>query len=278
MKSQRDHTVTSPTVRIMTYNVHRCVGLDGKLNLKRTAEVIAACDPDIVALQELDVLRKRTGDVDQAHLLAEILGMTFHFHPALTVEEEKYGDAILTNLPERLVKAGPLPGSRALEPRGALWIAVDISGIELQVINTHLGLSPHERLMQVRSLIGDDWLGHEDCHDPVLLVGDFNAVRLSRAYRVITSRLRDCQTVTTDRPKRTYPSRMPLLRIDHVFCSDRIEVLGARTASSSVARAASDHLPLLVDFRLVSAPLKESPNLLRRQGLHASAAPSGSPK
>src|SRR5271167_1692127 len=122
--------------RILTYNVHRCVGTDRRLDVGRVAEVIAAQSPDIVALQEVDVGRARTGGVDQAHRLAQRLGMAFHFNAALTVETERFGDAILTALPQRLVKAGPLPGHPlvpALEPRGALWVAVTIGGVELQV-------------------------------------------------------------------------------------------------------------------------------------------------
>ena len=130
--------------RILTYNVHRCLGTDRRLDVGRIADVIAARQPDIVALQEVDVGRARSGGVDQAHAIAERLGMAFRFHAALTVEEERYGSAILTALPERLIKAGPLPGYPrlpGLEPRGALWVAVDVDGVELQVINTHLGLS-----------------------------------------------------------------------------------------------------------------------------------------
>ena len=110
--------------RIVSYNVHRCLGVDGKLSPKRIADVIAACEPDIVALQELDVGRARTGAIDQAHSIAEALGMQMHFHPALRVMEEQYGDAILTARPSRIIKAGPLPGLAGwlhMEPRGALW-------------------------------------------------------------------------------------------------------------------------------------------------------------
>src|SRR5580692_10055815 len=130
-------------VRILTYNVHRCVGADRVLDVARVADVLAAQAPDIVALQEVDVGRARTGGVDQAHQLARRLGMAFHFNAALKVEEELYGDAILTALPERLVKAGPLPGYprlRRLEPRGALWVEVEVGAVRLQVITTHLGL------------------------------------------------------------------------------------------------------------------------------------------
>src|SRR5580692_3444396 len=124
-------------VRILTYNVHRCVGADRRLDVGRVAEAIAAEAPDIVALQELDVGRARTGGVDQAHELARRLGMAFHFNAALKVEEERYGDAILTALPERLIKAGPIPGHprfARLEPRGALWLSIEVGGAALQVI------------------------------------------------------------------------------------------------------------------------------------------------
>ena len=119
-------------LRLMTYNVHRCVGVDRDLNVERVAAVIADARPDIVALQELDVGRMRTRGVDQAHALAELLGMRSRFHPAMHVEEEQYGDAILTALPERLVRAGPLPGyprMRALEPRGTRprWVLITCS-------------------------------------------------------------------------------------------------------------------------------------------------------
>ena len=110
------------TLRLMTYNVHGCVGRDGRLSPQRVAEVIAGAGPDVVALQELDVGRRRSGSRNQAREVADALGMAFHFHPALRVEEENYGDAILSRLPMRLVRAGALPaGPRGgAEPRGAL--------------------------------------------------------------------------------------------------------------------------------------------------------------
>ena len=101
-------------LRLLTYNVRSCRGTDGRLSPERIAEVIAGARPDVVALQELDVGRTRTNGLDQAHAVARELGMRFHFHPALHVEEERYGDALLSALPMRLVKAGPLPGL----PRG----------------------------------------------------------------------------------------------------------------------------------------------------------------
>ena len=137
--------------RLLTYNVHRCLGVDRRLDVDRIAAVIAEFEPDVVCLQELDVGRARTGGVDQAEAIAGKLAMTSRFHPAMQVEAELYGDAILTPHPERLMRVGALPtlrGIRGLEPRGALWSRIEIKGVALNVINTHLGLVPREQRLQ----------------------------------------------------------------------------------------------------------------------------------
>jgi endonuclease/exonuclease/phosphatase family metal-dependent hydrolase len=241
-------------LRIVSYNVHRCLGVDGSISPRRIADVIAPCEPDIVALQELDVGRARTGGIDQAHAIAEALGMQMHFHPALRVMEEQYGDAILTARPSRIVKAGPLPGLAGwlhMEPRGALWAAVHVQGAELQIINTHLGLRGPERLVQIHALLGPEWLGQAANRGPVIIAGDMNAVPRSRVYQRLAARLCDAQRAPpVRRPQQTFPARLPMLRIDHVFVSPSIEVLRASTLRGPIARFASDHLPLMVEFQI----------------------------
>ncbi|HEX5377680.1 MAG TPA: endonuclease/exonuclease/phosphatase family protein [Phenylobacterium sp.] len=238
--------------RILTYNVHRCVGADRRLDVGRVADVIAGLEPDIVALQELDVGRARTGGVDQAHEIARRLDMAFHFHAALKVEEELYGDAILTPHPERMVQVGPLPGYPRiprLEPRGALWIAIEIEGQQVQVFNTHLGLVPREQQIQASFLAGPAWLGHPERQGPTILLGDFNATASSVVYRTLETDLVAARALApVRRPTATFPARLPVLRIDHVFVSPEIEVLDVSVPFSPLARAASDHLPLVMDF------------------------------
>jgi endonuclease/exonuclease/phosphatase family metal-dependent hydrolase len=238
------------TLRLMTYNVHRCVGVDKKLDIARVAAVIAAMKPDVVALQELDVGRLRTGGVDQAHALAEKLGMRRHFNAAMHVEEEQYGDAILTALPETLVKAGPLFHYHRVpknEPRGAVWITVEKDGVEVQVINTHLGLLPQEQRKQAAALIGD-WMTHPKWKSPGVLLGDFNATPYSAAYRMLAAVMRDAQLGRADPPTSTFPSGFPFLRIDHVFLEGEMTVTSVESPYDPRARKASDHLPLLVEL------------------------------
>ncbi len=240
--------------RLMTYNVHRCVGVDRKLDVSRIAAVIAEHEPDIVCLQELDVGRARTGFVDQAREIADQLAMSYHFHPAMRVEAELYGDAILTHLPEKLIRSGPLPtvrGVPGLEPRGALWVAIEIDGAVLNVFNTHLGLVPREQRLQAAALIGDQWLGSPDCVGPTLLTGDFNATSLTRPYQTLTRKLADCQRTLGLKPSvKTFPSSFPAIRIDHCFTSPEVVVTAVKAPFSPLARMASDHLPLIVDFEI----------------------------
>jgi endonuclease/exonuclease/phosphatase family metal-dependent hydrolase len=243
--------------RILTYNVHRCVGVDRRLDVDRVVEVIAALQPDIVALQELDVGRMRTGGVDQAHEIAQQLDMKCHFHAALKVEEELYGDAILTAYPERLVKVGPLPGHPRipqLEPRGALWICVEIHGRPVQVINTHLGLVPREQQIQAAFLAGPSWLRHPAFSGPRILLGDFNATGASMVYRTFAAKLQPARRLAPRAtPTSTFPSTLPVLRIDHLFVSPEIVVRDVFAPFDPLTRAASDHLPLVMDFELADA-------------------------
>lgn len=255
--------------RVLTYNVHRCVGVDGLLSPQRISRVIASCQPDIVALQELDVRRSRTGGIDQAQWIGRQLGMDVHFHPAMGTTNELYGDAILTALPSRLIKADvlpKLPSRRRLEPRGALWVSIALDHVEVQLLNTHLGLNCRERLVHVETLLGPEWLGNNPYHEPVIVLGDFNALPGSRVYTRLASRLRDAQRLSpSDWPRATFPSRLPLLRIDHVFVSRFVEVLAVRTLLQSAARIASDHLPLCIDFRVVSSA-DQAPHRARESG------------
>ena len=205
--------------------------------------------PDIIALQELDVGRARTGGLDQAHELARRLGMKFHFNAAMTFENEAYGDAILTHLPERLVRSGPLPGYprlKGLEPRGALWVAVQVGGHEVQVITTHLGLVPQEQRRQVAALAGINWLGAPDRTNPTIFLGDLNAHRRSAVCRALLHGLRDTRDGVGGLP--TFPSTLPIVGIDHVFVSDEIKVRSLTTPTDRQSRQASDHLPLVLDF------------------------------
>lgn len=242
-----------PRLRIMTFNVHSCVGTDGKLDPARIADVIAACEPDIVGLQELDLGRARTRTIDQAAVIASLLNMKALFHPAMHKAEEKYGDAILTALPTETKKTGALPSIG--EPRGAAWVEIQWNGMALQVFNTHLGLRRRERMTQITTLLGSGWLNHPDCAGhPRILMGDLNAVPASGVYRRITRNMHDIWKSAGKTPQATFPSRYPFFRLDHIFLSDELRAVNAHVRSTPFSRSASDHLPLIGDVEAVSLP------------------------
>lgn len=251
----------SRQIRIMTYNIHSCIGMDGTASTQRIAEVIFRSGVDIVALQEVDTGLARTGLADQAREITGILNMHYHFHPSLFLEEGAYGNAILSVFPLRLVRGGALPtpsGPRRLEKRGVLWVEAAVPAGTVQLITTHFGLVRQERHLQVAALLGAEWLGNPECRPPVIICGDFNALPLSRVYRRIAGRFHDVQrSLAGWRPKNTWPSRYPLMRIDHMFITPDISVEGITVPLDELSRMASDHLPLTATVRLSGTGDKE---------------------
>ena len=251
-------------LRVLTYNIHSCIGMDGLVSTARIARVIAQYRPDVVALQELDVERAKTDHVDQAQMIADELSMDIHFHPVKHLEQGRFGNAILTDLPMRRIKAEELsiPDqnrkglSRRLpfnEPRGALWVEIDFNGQKVNMITTHLGLTPRERREQVDTLLSENWLNSPDCQGPTILCGDFNATPRQQAIRRLTSHLSSAQTdLYGRRVKQTFSGRYPTLCLDHVLSDSSITAMAVIVANDSLAKVASDHLPLIVDLEIMS--------------------------
>jgi endonuclease/exonuclease/phosphatase family metal-dependent hydrolase len=242
-------------LRIMSYNVHGCVGMDGQMSTERIARVIARHNPDVICLQELDALRKRSKGIDQAHKIAQYLEMKYHFHPVFCHEEEQYGNAILSRYPLTLIKMGALPQlktSETYEPRGAMLVSLDFQGIKLNLINTHLSIWPHERILQLKALLSPEWLGKHDV--PTVLCGDFNAMPGSKAYKKVCEKFKDSQRLLPNhRPYRTWFGRYPLSQIDHIFVTPQFKVNAAYVPHTSLDKVASDHLPLMVDLSFISS-------------------------
>ncbi len=240
-------------VRLLTYNVHHCRGQDGKVSPERIADVIAAAGPQIAVLQEVDVGRRRSGIRDQAQIIADRLNMQPHFHAAIEVGEERYGNAILSTFPFRIVHAGRLPSVPWIpysEPRSALWATVTIEDAELQLFSTHLGLTPVEQRFQIDALLGHEWLKSHQKSGPQLLAGDFNAGPGSLTYRRLTHALRDARVLSLSPATPTFPAIWPRLTIDHIFVNSAVDVSHVETVANPLARIASDHLPLLAEFKV----------------------------
>jgi len=239
-------------LRLMTYNVHGCAGMDGRVSPRRIARVIAAQGPDLVALQEIDLGRRRSRAEDQAAIIARQLGMHVVFCPTVTRGQEHYGHALLSRWPIEIVKRAVLPHDPRgwwKEPRAALWARVLVNGTSVHVVTTHLGLGRYERLLQMRMLLSDEWLGRVSDTEPILLCGDFNLTPGSSPYGLAAARLRDVQAARAGhRPLSTFSSLRPFMRLDHIFTSTRFEVQHVFVPRNELTRVASDHLPLLADL------------------------------
>jgi endonuclease/exonuclease/phosphatase family metal-dependent hydrolase len=261
------------TLRVMTYNVRQCTVAGACGAIERVAAVIAEAAPDVVALQEVAVHNPRAGAIDQAAELGRALSMYSHFQPSLSgLERGAYGNAILTRAPFRLMRGGLLPllpGRSRREPRGATWLAL-AGDAELHVLATHLGLSRRERHSQVDALLGPEWLGDPRCGPPRVLLGDLNFVPGAREHQRLGRVLRDAlQTVPPAKGHlATFPSLRPLVRLDHVFVSDDVEVRHAEVLRAPGLRRVSDHLPVVVDLE-VAAP---GPGAASEPGLGATFA------
>ena len=236
-------------IRVMTYNVHACVGMDGQLSPDRIARVIAQSNADIICLQELDVFRRRSGHRDQAQEVARHLEMSHEFRPAWHLEEEQFGNAILTKFPMRVVKSESLHQQKTnRSKRSALWVEIDIDdNVSLQLINTHLSIYPAEQLAQATQLV-DEWITPAMSQGPVVFCGDFNARPNSATHQRICDALHDVESFDSNPTRSTLFSPFPISRVDHIFVSPGIQVTNNQVMQSRLAKISSDHLPVISEL------------------------------
>lgn len=242
----------------MTYNIHSCVNMDGKVRPERIAGVIAELSPDLVALQEVDADMPRTHNQNQAKILGSALGMDYRFFPVVTNGYQKYGLAMLSRFPFQNVRVDWLPAlfpklKFNLQKRGVMWAILETSSGPVHFFNTHLSLIKLERRKQLKALLGKDWLTAVPKDEPLIFCGDLNAVALSPVYRRLSRDLTDAQknSVHSKRPQPTFPSRNPLFRIDHIFISRHFRSLNTVVPINANSRLASDHLPLCADLQMI---------------------------
>ncbi len=165
-------------IRIVTYNIHGCIGLDRRYDPARIAAVLREIDADIVCLQEVDA-RGGGLDADQATYLGEATGRRAILGAASRERRGRFANAILTRYPSLAARAIDL-AVRGYEPRGAIDVDLMIGGRILRVMATHFGLHAGERRFQANRLIaalGEPPAANRVPPHAVLLVGDLNEWR-----------------------------------------------------------------------------------------------------
>jgi endonuclease/exonuclease/phosphatase family metal-dependent hydrolase len=223
-------------IRVLCWNIHHGVGVDGKLDLERIAKVISDAKPDLVALQEVDKQCSRSGKVDQTAELARLTGMTGVFGKAMDFGGGEYGQAILSRHPIGSHKVHPLPGPG--EPRIAFEAVVSIDNSKLKLISLHLDLEPAQRLAQAQTLMGL----LKDSPEPAILCGDFNDKPGSPTLAAIVP---PWVMVPKQAPAFTYPADKPGNEIDFFFTRGLKHSTPVVVLPEAVA---SDHRPLLGVF------------------------------
>jgi len=251
-------------VRVMTYNVHSCRGLDGRVLPERIARIIEEYDPDLVALQELDVNRKWSNRIDQPLVIAQHLRMECHFQPAIAIEGERYGIAVMSRYPFEIKKAVGLPAYAKpsprkmwplfkyyFEPRHAVWTSITIKGRVIYFVNTHLSLRSPERLEQIKSIVGQEWLNMSSHKVPTILCGDFNEGPRSCGHRLLKTTFDEVKASLGKKVgRKTFLSPWPLFEVDHIFFNGAFKATSVSIPSTPLTRIASDHLPVIAEFTL----------------------------
>jgi endonuclease/exonuclease/phosphatase family metal-dependent hydrolase len=238
------------SIRVTTYNIHKCRGLDRRVRPKRIAAVLQEIDADVVALQEVVGMDVAARERNQVRAIAEELGYDFRIGENRRLHGAAYGNAVLSRLPITGDHNHDLSWRR-YEPRGCLEVAVDVgSQAALRLFNVHLGTSFFERRYQGHRLL-EVIAGDTLSTSPRLILGDFNEWTRGLTTRLLSLHLNSAEPEPRVGRARTYPGVFPILHLDHIYYNSLLRVDRISVHRSRLALAASDHLPIVADFTLV---------------------------
>lgn len=235
------------TLRVVTYNVHRCRGLDGRTRPERIASVLASIDADIIALQE--VIGASPFKPGQAAEIGAALGMGWVMAPTRQLRNALFGNVVLSHFPVKHHQQYDLSW-KTCEPRLAQRVDLQIGdyGI-LHFYNVHLGTALLERREQARRLA--DIVHDRRVAGPKIVLGDFNEWARGLTKDVLAQKLQSIDLRKYLRRQRTYPGFFPIVHLDHIYYEGtRVEVDRVWLPQDRLAKMASDHLPLVADLRI----------------------------
>ena len=246
-------------LRVVTYNIHKCRGLDRRIDPERIAAVISALRADVIALQEILDVRNGRPEYDQARrIAAQLRGYETCFGENRTLHGGAYGNMTLSRFPLRFCQNYDLTW-RSRERRGCLRADIHLAaGVLLHIFNVHLGTSFIERRHQARRLLSDELLTRKEWRGPRIVVGDFNEWTRGLASRLMGRHFKAVEPRLFLRYARTYPGVLPLLHLDHFYYDEQLALRNFRLHRSRKALIASDHLPLIAEFEINKQYLRPS--------------------
>jgi endonuclease/exonuclease/phosphatase family metal-dependent hydrolase len=241
--------------RLVTWNIHKGIGgIDRRYRLDRIVEILRHYAPDILHLQEVTEGVPRTNRDRQAELIAEAVGLPFHaYQPNVELSEGSYGNAILARFPLHDVHdielKIPLKKRRRAQIARCRMRTGDGHSRTLILVNLHLGLAEFERRIQLRRVLDCPALKHAHRDTPLIVAGDINDV-LHRAgpETMGPQGFRNCCHECS-----TFPAFMPVRGLDQIHYRGDLELRHSAVSTAPLAQRASDHLPLIADFRLPAA-------------------------
>ena len=237
-------------IRVVTYNIHKCRGLDRRVRPERIVSVLRETQADVIALQEVVCVEGAAREHHQARFIAEELGMDFRVGENRRHNGGAYGNAVLSRLPFRETCNYDITW-RGRERRGCLRTDIELAeGRALHVFNIHLGTAFLERRHQARQLVSEEILRSRELEGPRLILGDFNEWTNGLASRLLASHFQSADVRYHLRSARTYPGILPFLHLDHIYFDENLRLENLTLRRNRTSLVASDHLPLVADFYL----------------------------
>ena len=233
------------TIRVATYNIHRCRGMDGRTNPARAAEVIRSIEPDIVALQE--VVGAGANSAGHAEEIGAQLGMGWVMAPVRHLRGSLFGNVVLSRFPILHHTQYDLSW-KTCEPRCCQRVDIAIGDDTLHLYNVHLGTAFLERRYQasrLSAIVHDRRVGQ-----PKIVLGDFNEWMKGLATQMLSERLQSIDLRQHLRRRKTYPGMFPVLHLDHIYYDGQVEVVKLELPRTRASLMASDHLPLVAELKV----------------------------
>jgi endonuclease/exonuclease/phosphatase family metal-dependent hydrolase len=245
----------------MTFNIHHGKGTDGKVNLKRIADVIQESNADIIGLNEVDrQFSTRSNYVDQVAWLSDYMQMHHTFGPAVSLQSKRepspkrgegsfqvreYGNALLSKYPIQHHENHPFhSNARMIEGRSLLEASIFIDSQMLRVFTTHLSLNPFLHRKQTNVVLNKI----KGSQESVIVFGDWNMRPKARGWKKMTEHFTDVWGTRQKQKGYTFPSTRPRARLDYIFVSKDFSILSAKVVTEMPN--VSDHLPLEATLRL----------------------------
>jgi endonuclease/exonuclease/phosphatase family metal-dependent hydrolase len=225
------------TLRLLTYNIHGCVGRGGIEDSERVLGVIESANADVVALQEV-----HDDDAADLNFLRGLERMEYKeviYGETLRKDFGPYGNVLMSRYPLADMERLDLSIAGA-EPRGAICATLETRLGRTHVTATHLGLKCSERRRQIEQLLERKAASESDCS---VLMGDFNEwFPWSRNLRRIEG------AFFRSGKQATFPARFPLFALDRIYVTAPMLNVVFNRIDTRNAREASDHRPLLAEI------------------------------